>query len=75
MERDITSLRYQKQSISFPRTQLEWLRQEAARQEHGNVSRVVQEAVKEYRRRRLVEELERQQELETVVAQNGENAA
>lgn len=59
MERDSTQIRFVKQSISFPRTQLDWLREEADRQEHGNISRIVQDAIKEYRLRRMVEEMER----------------
>lgn len=59
MERKHTSSRFIKQSISFPVSQLDWIRQEADRQEHGNLSRIVQEAIKVYRRQRLAEELER----------------
>lgn len=54
----MTNSRFVKQSISFPRTQLDWLREEARRQDHGNLSRVVQDAIREYRKQRLVEEME-----------------
>lgn len=59
MERDITKRRFIKQSISFPPTQFAWLKEEADRQEHGNVSRIVQEALREYRLRRMAEQLDR----------------
>ncbi len=51
--------------VSLRKNLWDWLYQEAELQEHGNVSRVVQEAVREYRdgkefkRRQVERELER----------------
>lgn len=55
-----------KKSISFQPSLLVWLQEEAERQEHGNVSRIVQDAVREYRLRRLAEEMARGPHLERV---------
>lgn len=52
--------------ISFPKSQLDWLIAEAHRQEHGNVSRVVQDAVREYRMRQMVEQMAQTTRLERV---------
>jgi hypothetical protein len=57
--RVIPRAKFVKQSVSFPVDQLDWLREEAEREEHGNLSRIVQEAVKAYRLQRMVEQLER----------------
>lgn len=57
MDTDRDTKRYIKQSISFPVQQLDWLRDEAERQEHGNLSRVVQDAIREYRNARIAERL------------------
>lgn len=65
MERNLTTKRVVKQSIAFPVAQLEWIRAEAERQEHGNLSRIVQDAIKAYRddleirRERAIREVER----------------
>jgi metal-responsive CopG/Arc/MetJ family transcriptional regulator len=55
-----------KKSISFQPNLLDWLVEESERQEHGNVSRIVQDAVREYRLRRMAEELARGPELSRV---------
>ena len=66
MERDSTNRRFIKQSISFPAQQFLWLKEEADRQEHGNLSRIVQDAIREYRLRRMAEQLAREPEMERV---------
>lgn len=49
MSTDVTQTRFLQQSVSLPRGLVDWLREEADRQEHGNISRIVQEAIKQYR--------------------------
>lgn len=61
-----TGRQFVKTSISLPPDQAAWIREEAERQEHGNVSRIVQDAVREYRLRRMAEEMARTPQLSKV---------
>lgn len=49
MNSSSTLPRVVKKSVSLPRTQIEWIDEESERQEHGNFSRIVQEAIRQYR--------------------------
>lgn len=66
MEPNATKQLVVKKSISFQPSLLDWLVDEADRQEHGNVSRIVQDAVREYRLKRMAEQLAQAPQLSKV---------